>query len=182
MQERRGLCHPPVLGRALSTRPVPPTSPMPRPLGLALAMGDADPGPGMGQDVCVSPRVSAVGCNQLCDSPTAATPPKFPSPATPQHGGPQAPVLSPCPTWPSPPSWSTSNQQRRERRTGEHTAMRRVFYSCASSSSPGQDSGPPRTSPLGTQGWFLRSSSLQRCGSRTQWPPSLWRQRCYSCS
>lgn len=65
----------PVLGRALSTRPVPLTSPVPRPLGLALAVGYADPGPGMGQDVCVPPGVSAVDCNQPCDSPSAARTP-----------------------------------------------------------------------------------------------------------
>lgn len=139
----------PVLGRALSTTPVPPTSPVPRPPGLVLAVGDADPDPGMGQDVCVPPRVSAVDCNQPLSVPL------LPEPRNP-HLQPPTAWWSPAPSpvWPSPPSWSISKQQRRERSTREHTAVRRVIYSCASSCSPGQDSEPPRTSPwpLGTQG------------------------------
>lgn len=127
----------PDLGRALATRPVSSQTPMPRPLGLVLAVGDA--GPGMG---CVPLGVSAV-CNQPCVSPAAARLPLIPISSHPTARGSLGPSAEPLPCTAKPSLWSISKQQRRERRTREHTAVRRVFYSCASSSSLGQDSGPP---------------------------------------
>lgn len=135
MQERRGLCHPP-----LTRFPSPGQSPVYQAsaphIPNATAPG-ADPGPGMGQDTCVPPRVSAV------DVTSPVTVPLLPEPPNPHLHPPTAQQ----PPGPSPPSWSISSSSAGK---GEHTAMRRVFYSCARSSSPGQDSEPPQDKSVGS--------------------------------
>lgn len=179
---RRGSCATPrsqgfpAPGRALSTRPVSLTSPKPRPLGLVLAVGDADPGPGMGQDVCVPPRVSAVGCNQPCDGPTVA---RSPCPhLQPLHSMEHLP----CMAEPSLLEHLQPAAQGKESQRA-HSCGEGVLQLCqVQLSSPGLRAPQDKSVSLGTRRGFSGSSSLQRCGSRTCGLGSLWRQYCYSCS
>lgn len=122
MQERRGLCHPPLTrlpspGQSPVYQASAPTSPMPRPWGWHC-LWRCRPWPwDVAGHVCPT-QGFCCGCNQPCDSPTAARTPRSPSPSTHSTAAPRS----------QPSLLEHLQQQRRERRA--HSYEEGVLQLC----------------------------------------------------